>query len=189
MNRLPADLLRVAAANPVPASRAVGEQSSRRARELREQVVNSPAPMRRRAPLASRRLVAVAISLLAMAAVGTAIGARLFSRHDVERFLPQGSLAFSGTHPQCTVLEPDVAYRCHLATTPTRMTVTGPDGQPAFSGAKFGTVSDDGRVNGGCIGLNQAGTEWACYLGERAVAEGIIDADVLGQKQAGPAGG
>jgi len=69
------------------------------------------------------------------------------------------------------------------------MTVTDADGRPAFKGAKFGTVDDDRRVNGGCISLNTAGTEWACYIGQRAVSEGILDPGVLGQKQEGPAGG
>jgi hypothetical protein len=76
-----------------------------------------------------------------------------------------------------------------LARAPRAMTVTQPEGRSAFKGAKFATVGDDRRVNGGCVGLNNAGTEWACYVGQRAVAEGILDRGVLGQTQAGPAGG
>jgi len=190
MNRVPHDLLTVAAVNPVPYDTVAGARTSMRARELRQRLVSSTiAYETRRLRRPSRRVLAFTLAALVAVVAGTAIGARLLTGEEVERFLPQGSLAFSGTQPQCTVVEAGVAYRCHLAHTPTRTTVTGADGRPAFKGAKFGTVDDDSRVNGGCIGLNDAGTEWACYMGERAVAEGILDKGVLGQRQAGPAGG
>jgi hypothetical protein len=41
MNRLPSDLLAVAAANPLPRGGVVGERTSARARELREQLLSS----------------------------------------------------------------------------------------------------------------------------------------------------
>jgi hypothetical protein len=190
MSGLASDLLAVAAVNPVPRSAVIGEAASARANALREQLNALPdttaAPPRLRL---SRHAAAVAVAVMAILVVGTAIGARLLTTADVERYLPQGSAAFVGTDPRCTALEDGIAYQCRLARTPTRMSVTSSDGRPAFKGAKFATVNDESRVNGGCVGLNNDGTTWVCYLGERAVAEGILDQGVLGQTQAGPAGG
>lgn len=190
MRGLPSDLHAVAAANPVPRSAVVGEVASARANALREQLrclpdVDAERSWRR----LPRRGVAIAVAVIATLLVGTAFGARLLTTGEVERYLPQGSLAFEGTQPRCSAVEDGIAYQCRLARAPTRMTVTSPDGSPAFKGAKFATVDDESRVNGGCVGLNGAGTAWACYIGERAVAEGILDKGVLGQRQAGPAGG
>lgn len=190
MSGLPSDLLAVAGVNPVRGDAVAGERASARARELRERLLGSALIEESKgARRPSRRAIALAAAVLAAAAVGTAIGARLLTEAEVERSLPQGSLVFSGTEPRCTAIEEGIAYRCRLARAPARMTVTGADGRPAFKGSKFGTVDDDSRVNGGCLALNNAGTEWACYIGARAVEEGILDQGVLGQKQAGPAGG
>lgn len=190
MSVLPSDLLEVASVNPVPRDAVAGEGASTRANELRERLTGfAHTEESKDARRPSRRGLALAVAVLAAVIVGAAIGARLLTTGEVERFLPQGSIVFSGTHPQCTATEDGVAYRCQLAQAPTGMTVTGADGRPAFKGSKFATVDDESRVNGGCVGLNNAGTEWACYIGERAVAEDILDQGVLGQKQAGPAGG
>lgn len=179
------ELVRVAAVNPVPREVVTGERFSARARELRERLPGSVLAARR----LSRLRIAVVAAVLAVATVGTALGARLLTESDVERYLPQGSVVFIGTDPQCTAVDEGTVYRCRLVRTPSRMTVTGENGEPAFRGTKFGTVDDDDRVNGGCVALNQPGTDWLCYLGERAVAEDVIDAGVLGRKQAGPAAG
>jgi hypothetical protein len=189
MTRLPADLVAVAAVNPVPYREVAGQRASAKARELRARLLNSTADDARRIRRPSRRFVALGLAVLAAVTVGTAIAARLMTAGEVERFLPQGSLVFAGAQPHCTAVEAGVEYRCRLARTPTGMTVTGADGRPAFKGAKFGTLGDDGRINGGCVALDNPGTEWACYVGERAVAQGILDEGVLGQKQSGPTGG
>lgn len=189
MTRLVDELDEVARVNPVPAEAVAGERASERARTARDQITRSPLSLtaaRRPRKVASR--FALAVVAIGITGAGTAVAAHLFSERDVERYLPQGSTVFIGTEPRCSVIEPGIAYRC-LTRTPSRMSVEGPDGRPAFEGAKFATVDDGKRVNGGCIALNDPGTEWACYVGERAVAEGILDEGVLGQKQAEPAAG
>jgi hypothetical protein len=45
------------------------------------------------------------------------------------------------------------------------------------------------HVNGGCRSLNDAGTEWQCYLGEEAVKQKIVSQGFLGQVQTMPAVG
>lgn len=191
MSRLVRELEEVTRVNPVPAEAVTGEHTSARARALRAEILQSSSPAVGVQP--PRRWPRFALAFAAIAIVvgaGTvAVASRLLSEGDVERFLPQGATVFVGAEPRCHAVEPGIAYRCRLARTPLTMSVTGPDGRPAFMGAKFGTVDDASRVNGGCIALNDPGTEWACYIGERAVAEGILDGGVLGQKQTGPAAG
>jgi hypothetical protein len=189
VTRLIRELEEVSRVNPVPPNAVAGERTSGHARALCDEIVrSSPAvdalPTRR-----VWRRFAIVFAAIAILGAGTAVASRLLSERDVERFLPQGALVFVGTDPRCRAVEPGIAYRCQLARTPRTMSVTGADGRPAFKGSKFGTVDDEDRVNGGCIALNDPGTEWACFLGERAVAENILDAGVLGQKQTGPAGG
>jgi hypothetical protein len=41
-------------------------------------------------------------------------------------------------------------------------------------------------VDGGCRGLNAAGTEWECYIGEAAVQHNLIGRSFLGQYTDGP---
>jgi hypothetical protein len=187
MSTLPSDLRQVASANPVGHDAVLGELASARARELRERIL--ALPQRPRLVRPRRQYALVLAVLLVVASVGTAIAARLVSEGDVERFLPQGSAAFVGTDPRCTAIVDGVSFRCRLAHTPTAMSVIGADGKPAYKGAKFGTVDDESRVNGGCIALNDAGTDWACYLGEHAVRQGILDPEVLGQERSGPSHG
>jgi hypothetical protein len=187
MSTRSSDLRRVASVNPVPREAVAGELASARAQELRERIVavpQRPRPMRLRP-----RHALVLVVLVVAATFGTAIAARLVTEGDVERFLPQGAAVFAGTNPSCTAITAGVSYRCRLAHTPTAMSVIGADGKPAYKGAKFGTVDDESRVNGGCIALNEAGTDWACYLGEHAVRQGILDPEVLGQERSGPSHG
>lgn len=190
MTKLAMELQEVARINPVPAEAVAGESTSARARALCDEVVRSSPPSLdvERARRVWPRL-AMAVAAIAVVGAGTAVASRLFSARDVERYLPQGSTVFIGAEPRCHAVEAGVAFRCELSRTPSTMSVTGADGRPAFKGAKFGTVDDENRVNGGCIALNEPGTLWACYLGERAVAEDILDEGVLGQKQAEPAAG
>jgi hypothetical protein len=189
MSALPADLAAVAAVNPVSRDSVAGELQTACATELRYSITRASqlTSLRRSGGRRHRAIVVVAILFVASAA-GVAIAARLYTHGDEERFLPQGSVVFAGTQPECVTVEEGVSYRCRLARAPTAITV-GTAEHPAFKGSKFGTVGDDGRVNGGCIALDDGGTDWACYLGERAVVEGILDKGVLGQEQAGPASG
>jgi hypothetical protein len=41
-------------------------------------------------------------------------------------------------------------------------------------------------VNGGCRSLNSAGTEWQCYIGQKAVDEQIIGPSFLGAYSPSP---
>ena len=50
-----------------------------------------------------------------------------------------------------------------------------------WRGSLEATVDSSKHVNGGCRGLNSAGTEWECYIGEAAVEQGIISHAFLGQ--------
>jgi hypothetical protein len=52
---------------------------------------------------------------------------------------------------------------------------------PAWSGTVEPSVDQTKHVNGGCRALNNAGTDWDCYLGEAAVKQQIIGQSFLGQ--------
>lgn len=190
MTRLVRELEEVARVNPAPAESVAGGRASARALAIRDEITRSSAsPTLGSRPRTVLSRLGLALAVIAIVGAGTAVAARLFSERDVERYLPQGSTVFIDTEPRCRAVEPGVAYRCRLTRMPSRMSVAGADGRPAFKGTKFGTVDDEKRVNGGCIALNDPGTEWACYVGERAVAEDILDEGVLGQKQPEPAAG
>ena len=48
------------------------------------------------------------------------------------------------------------------------------------------TVDGTKHVNGGCRSLNDAGTDWECYIGEAAGSQQIIGHGFLGQTSEGP---
>jgi hypothetical protein len=85
MNRLPSDLLAVAAANPLPRDRVVGERTSPRARELHERLLSSsiteePSPHSHRRIACKRALVLAATALLVPAgAVAALAGWSIFA--------------------------------------------------------------------------------------------------------------
>ena len=66
--------------------------------------------------------------------------------------------------------------------------VTDANGNPAYLGTKE-VVAIDGVVAGGCIGLDQAGMTWDCYVGQAAVDHEIISQDFLGEPVLGPGHG
>jgi hypothetical protein len=45
------------------------------------------------------------------------------------------------------------------------------------------------NIAGGCRGRSADGLQWTCYLGQRAVDEGILAADLLGQYSPSPGRG
>lgn len=49
-----------------------------------------------------------------------------------------------------------------------------------FRGVKVQTVDAAKRVDGGWVSISADGRTWNCYLGRRAVDQGIIGADLLG---------
>lgn len=184
------DLAELAELNPVPLAAVSGQSRGNWAEALMHQIMQSTTaePRADAARRSAVRVIAV-VGLASLSVAGIAIGARMVTDNDVEASLPAGSTLFAGAQPDCHLVEAGTEYRCHLARTPTGMRVVGADGKPAFLGAKFATVGDTQHINGGCIALNHAGTEWACYIGDAAVTKDIIDKDVLGQLQTAPAAG
>lgn len=128
-----------------------------------------------------RRRVAVGVLALAVAAPGIAVGARaMIGPEDVALGLPGGTLALAGTTPSCEVVQEGIEYHCTLDRPPF----------PEFDswlGVAEAAVWE-GRVIGGCRGLTVDGREWQCYLGQAAVEQEIIAADLLGTER-GPAVG
>jgi hypothetical protein len=131
------------------------------------------------------RLIALAVIVLAILVPGGAIAAQhLLSNDDVARSLPAGALILAGTEPTCTTVTQDVEYHCVLAHAPGDAANAG-----LIKGTVYETVNADQKVNGGCRALNDAGTEWECYIGQKAVDEKIISQGFLGQTQTTPAVG
>jgi hypothetical protein len=73
-------------------------------------------------------------------------------------------------------------YRCTLASPPTQERLSD------YTGSKQ-LLAVRGVVSGGCIGRDGAGLHWDCYIGDKAVAHGILVHDLLGQKLTGPTAG
>jgi hypothetical protein len=138
---------------------------------------------------------------VALAATGVAAAVGGLSTDEVERGMPGGSWIFIGTDPTCTT-SADAVYDCTLANPPRpeltdvsyRRIDTRRDGSwvvsPAesphlidgeYNGRLELVVDDHSRVAGGCVGQDDGGMHWTCYVGERAVAEGIVTAELLGQ--------
>jgi hypothetical protein len=131
------------------------------------------------------RTLAVTVAVLAIAIPGVAIAAaRLLSNEDVARSMPAGALILAGTEPTCTTVTPNVEYHCLLSRPPVDAAAAG-----LVKGTVYETVNADQKVNGGCRALNDAGTEWECYVGEEAVKQKIISEGFLGQTQTTPAVG
>jgi hypothetical protein len=137
----------------------------------------------------------------ASAAVVAATG--VFDSDEVERGMPNGATMFQGTSPQCTEIEDGVVFRCYVPGGPQESVEQVPtyrqcneieEGgfrcgpvknfeQPSYKGAIEVLSSDDLVVSGGCVGQDDAGTQWLCYVGQRAVDEGLVAQDFLGFHQ------
>jgi hypothetical protein len=130
-----------------------------------------------------RRTVRLALAALAVCALaaGTAAAAGVFSADDVAKGMPAGSAIFGGTEPSCTLDDDGVTYHCTLSSPP------APEIDD-FLGTKE-LVTLDGRIAGGCIGRDDAGMTWDCYLGDEAVARQILVHDLLGQPSLAPSRG
>jgi hypothetical protein len=95
--------------------------------------------------------------------------------------MPAGAAIFEQTDPSC-VLNPDGrSFRCTLARPPVAEIEN-------FLGAKE-VLAIEGKVGGGCIGLDVAGMQWDCFLGQDAVDREIIGPDLLGEPVLGPGQG
>jgi hypothetical protein len=160
-------------------------------------------------------MIAGAIGAFAVVGASAAAATGVFDSDDVEQGMPNGATIFQGTSPQCTEVEADVVYRCLVPGGPqpitpsvsyqqvqcpedadgaeSRCIATGSaqdGGEPAvdYEGVIEVLSSADLVVSGGCVGQDRAGTEWLCYVGQRAVDEGLIAQDFLGMQQPAPGG-
>jgi hypothetical protein len=130
----------------------------------------------------SRKLIALGALGGALAIGGAAAAAGVFSADTIERGMPGGSAIFAGTDPTCTTSD-DVVFECTLAHPPTaEILVDHTDSAQLI-------VDDESRINGGCRGQDAEGLRWTCYVGDRAVEEGILVAELLGQQLSGPSHG
>jgi hypothetical protein len=159
-------------------------------------------PQVRRTSSRARR-VAFAGGLLGLALAGTGAAVALggLSTDEVERGMPGGSWIFIGTEPTCTTTD-EVVYDCTLGNSPRpewtnvsyRRIDTRRDGSweisPSesphlidgeYNGRLELIVDDQSRIAGGCVGQDDAGMHWTCYVGEGAVDEGVVTAELLGQ--------
>jgi hypothetical protein len=125
-----------------------------------------------------RRTMAGVLAATAIALPGAALAANaLITGDDVAKSIPQGTLVLMGTNPSCTTVRANVEFDCVLATVPKE----GDIAAGAWKRTVEPTVDRTKRVNGGCRSLNAAGTHWRCYVGDEAVRQHIIGADLLGQ--------
>jgi hypothetical protein len=136
----------------------------------------------RRARRRSRRVVA--ISALAVLGIGGAAAAAVstMSSDEVSHGLPGGSMIFQGTNPSCSSSD-GVVFECTLASAPTEEVLND------YTGAAELFVDKDLNIAGGCRGQSADGLRWTCYLGQRAVDEEILAADLLGEYSPSPGRG
>jgi hypothetical protein len=95
--------------------------------------------------------------------------------------MPAGAGIFDQTDPSCVPNPDGTSFRCTLLRPPAGELVT-------YLGAKE-VLAIDGVAAGGCIGLDAAGMNWDCFLGQAAVDHEIISQDFLGQPVSGPGQG
>ena len=127
-----------------------------------------------------RKRLALAGVALAVLVPGAAFAAAHFISNDqVAASLPQGTLWLANTEPSCTTVTQDVEYHCTLAKAPGNEVSD-------WTGTVEPTVDASKHVNGGCRSLNSAGTEWQCYIGQKAVDEQIIGPSFLGAYSPSP---
>ncbi len=133
---------------------------------------------RRRNTKRRRRILGGAIAI-AILAPGAAVAGSLLSEEDVARSMPAGTRFLVGTEPTCETVKDGVEYHC---------TIKGAF-QPEveeMKGMVEPTVDATKHVNGGCRSLRSDGREWRCYIGEEAVAQGIIGRGFLGEYAPAP---
>ena len=142
--------------------------------------------------LPTRRLLIGVVAAVMLLGAGAAIGnSVLKSDADEEAGLLGGHNVFEGTSPTCE-RRSTTAFHCTLKSAPTGLTIYDEEMNPApdaYLGVKVQTVDANSRVDGGCVAVSKDGRAWDCYLGEAAVAHGIISPEFLGEYQSGPAHG
>lgn len=88
--------------------------------------------------------------------------------------LPAGS-QFQGVTPSCTT-DDDVVYECTIPEFP-----RGGGDELDMVGYTGILVDDSSLVSGGCRSVSSDATQLVCYVGRRAVDEGVVGADLLGE--------
>lgn len=86
--------------------------------------------------------------------------------------LPAGGTV-NGMVPECTTTD-GIAFDC--TTGPFPEDLTGID----YTGYTQAVVDDTSHVSGGCRSVSPDATHFTCYLGQRAVDEGVVAANYLG---------
>ncbi|WP_422771887.1 hypothetical protein ACN28C_01870 [Plantactinospora sp. WMMC1484] len=144
-------------------------------------------------------LAAVTAGVLAVGGGAAAAAVALLAPETVARGMPGAATIFEGTDPTCTT-DDGVVFTCTLdrapedpmeidiSTIPEAKRPTTPR-VPDFEDRKEFFVDEQGNVAGGCVGVDTAGLRWTCYAGQRAVDEGVIVQDMLGQHLPTPARG
>jgi hypothetical protein len=89
--------------------------------------------------------------------------------------LPAGAV-LQGVAPSCTTTD-GVEFACTFEQYP-GMTLPQPE-HPVIGQAEP-IVDDTSHVSGGCRALSEDGLRWTCYVGHRAVDEGIVGENYLG---------
>jgi hypothetical protein len=136
----------------------------------------------RRARRRTRRIVV--IGTIAVIGIGGAAAAAVstMSSDEVSHGLPGGSMIFQGTNPSCRSID-GVVFDCTLTSPPTQERLDD------YTGAAELFVDKNLNIAGGCRGQSADGLKWTCYLGQRAVDEAILAADLLGQYSPSPGRG
>ena len=130
----------------------------------------------------SRRVAVIAgLATLAIGGAAAATAYRL-SDDEVSKGLPGGSAIFESTNPSCTSSD-GVVFDCTLASAPTVEVLDD------YTGTLEPFIDSTSHIAGGCRGITADGLHWTCYAGDRAVEEGIIGSDFLGELSQGPGRG
>lgn len=146
-----------------------------------ELIAPAASPRRRRR---SRLAVAVAAGVIVVGGAGVAAALTVLqSPDDVARSLPAGAIMFADTTPACTATADDAVFECTLTNPPTQEVLDH------YAGTIQPIVDASHSVAGGCRAVGDDGLTWTCYVGQRAVAEGLIAQDFLGAYAPGPGRG
>ncbi len=149
-----------------------------------------------------RRLRGVGLGVIALTVIATggAVATGMFAPRQVAAGMPAGSAIFGDRHPSCVLAADGVTYNCTLDAVPLpegtgvapASLKPGTSAVPALAPDYLGwkeLIGVDGVVAGGCVGRDHAGLSWDCYVGQAAVAHGILTTDVLGQPMTVPGRG
>jgi hypothetical protein len=159
---------------------------------LRHKILNTPLDRnldasRSTNPIGRRRIVVLAIAAAVMlGGVGGGLAASGFfttTPAQEAQGLPDGSATFIGTNPTCTQASAQ-HFQCLLGSAPSVEYVDG-----SYLGTKMPSVDASKHIDGGCVATTADGLAWDCYLGQAAVAHGILDASLLGQYEPTPSHG